>query len=55
MRVSGFMNVQIAGRFSNQKRATVVSIAPMERFLVRRFSLAAATAVAVRAVQAFVQ
>jgi hypothetical protein len=33
MRASGFMNVQIAERYSNQKRAIVVSIALMERFL----------------------
>jgi hypothetical protein len=39
MLASGFMNVRIAERYSNPKRAIVVSIALMERFLARRFSL----------------
>jgi hypothetical protein len=55
MRASGFMNVQIVERYSNQKRAIVVSIALMERFLALRSSLVAARTVAVKDAQTFVQ
>jgi hypothetical protein len=48
MRVSGFTNVQIAEQYSNLKRMIVVSIALMERFPARRFSLLATREVAVR-------
>jgi hypothetical protein len=55
MRVSGFMNVQIVEQYSNLKREIVVSIALMERFLARRFSLVVVRVVAVRSVQTFGQ
>jgi len=48
MRASGFMNARIAERYSSPKREIVVSIALMERFLARRFSLLATREVAVR-------
>jgi len=51
MRASGFMNVQIVERYSNQKRAIVVSFALMERFLALRSSLVAARTVAVKDAQ----
>jgi hypothetical protein len=54
MRVSGFMNVQIVEQYSNLKREIVVSIALMERFPARRFSLVVRV-VAVRSAQTFGQ
>jgi hypothetical protein len=47
MRASGFMNAQIAARYSNPKRVIVVSSVVMERFLARRSSLVKPGAVAV--------
>jgi hypothetical protein len=55
MRVSGFMNVQIVEQYSNLKREIVVSIALMERFLARRFSLVVVRVIAVRSAQTFGQ